>query len=61
MDLNVKDARTCKLIADASGRSFKKRIAKYEGFVTEYRAQCLAIDKDGYNVDESFNISYTIL
>ena len=27
----------------------------------DYRVHCIAIDKDGYNVDHSFKISYNIL
>ena len=26
-----------------------------------YEVHCIAIDEDGYNVDESFQISYNIL
>ena len=61
MDLNVKDAITCENKANAVGKSYKKKIIELGGSMEEYRAQCMAIDKDGYNVDHSFNISYTIL
>lgn len=59
--MNVSDGLRCRAIADASGKAFKKRIEKKGGSVTYYEAQCIAIDKAGYNVDGSFKISYTIL
>tara|TARA_R100001510_G_C7496914_1_gene102238 strand:- start:193 stop:378 length:186 start_codon:yes stop_codon:yes gene_type:complete len=61
MDLNVKNAVLCEKKANAMGKSYKEKILKLGGSMEEYRAQCMAIDKDGYNVDHSFNISYTIL
>lgn len=59
--MDVSDGLRCKAIADGSGKSFKQRIEKKGGSVTYYEAHCIAIDKQGYNVDESFRISYTIL
>ena len=29
--------------------------------MVEYKAHCIAIDSEGYNVDHSFKISYNIL
>ena len=58
---DLSDASECTELANYSGKAFKKRIKEKGGSMTEYRVQCIAIDKDGYNVDESFQISYTIL
>lgn len=61
MDMNVPDAATCKERALSVGRKHKAKIEELGGFMDEYRVQCMAIDSEGYNVDHSFNISYTIL
>jgi hypothetical protein len=58
---NLSDASACTELADRSGKSFKGRIEELGGSMTEYRVHCIAIDSQGYNVDESFKISYTIL
>jgi hypothetical protein len=61
LDMEIKNAEKCREEATAIGKSYKKKIIELGGSMEEYRAQCMAIDKDGYNVDHSFNISYTIL
>jgi hypothetical protein len=58
---NLSDASECKYMADAIGKAQKMRIKEIGGSLAEYRAQCIAINKDGYDIDHSFNISYTIL
>ena len=57
---NLSDASECKLMADAIGKAQKHKMLKREGNLVEYRAQCIAIDSNGYNVDHSFKISYNI-
>ena len=61
IQFDVKDLNTCKHISDASGRSFKERIVKLGGSMTLLEGHCMAIDNDGWNIDESLKISYTIL
>tara|TARA_B100000287_G_scaffold255583_2_gene240265 strand:- start:300 stop:557 length:258 start_codon:yes stop_codon:yes gene_type:complete len=58
---NLSDASECELMADAIGKAQKRKMLKREGNLVEYRAQCIAIDSNGYNVDHSFKISYNIL
>ena len=57
---NLSDASECKYMADAIGRAQKMRIKEIGGSLAEYRAQCIAIDSNGYNIDHSFKISYNI-
>ena len=57
---NLSDASECELMADAIGKAQKRKMFKREGNLVEYRAQCIAIDSNGYNVDHSFKISYNI-
>ena len=57
---NLSDASECKLMADAIGKAQKRKMLKKEGNLVEYRAQCIAIDSNGYNIDHSFKISYNI-
>ena len=58
---NLSDASECEFMADAIGKAQKRKMLKREGNLVEYRAQCIAIDSNGYNVDHSFKISYNIL
>jgi hypothetical protein len=58
---NLSDASECKYMADAIGKAQKMRIEEIGGSMAEYRAQCIAINQKGYDIDHSFNISYTIL
>jgi len=55
------DGSKCEETATAWGRAFKERIIKQGGSVTDYWVQCSAIDNQGWNLDHSFKISYTIL
>jgi len=57
---NLSDASECKLMADAIGKAQKHKMLKTEGNLVDYKAQCIAIDSNGYNVDHSFKISYNI-
>ena len=57
---NLTDATGCLSLANAIGRAQKLKMEEIEGNLVEYRAQCIAIDSNGYNVDHSFKISYNI-
>ena len=58
---NLSDASECQSMADAIGKAQKRKMLKKEGDLVEYRANCIAIDSQGYNIDHSFKISYNIL
>ena len=58
---NLTDATECLFMADAIGRAQKQKMEEIEGDLVEYKAQCIAIDSKGYNIDHSFKISYNIL
>ena len=58
---NLTDATGCLSLANAIGRAQKLKMEEIEGNLVEYRAQCIAIDSNGYNIDHSFKISYNIL
>ena len=58
---NLSDASECKSMANAIGKAQKRKMLKKEGSLVEYKAHCIAIDSEGYNVDHSFKISYNIL
>lgn len=58
---NLSDALECEYMADAIGKAQKRKMLKKEGDLVEYRAHCIAIDPQGYNIDQSFKISYNIL
>ena len=58
---NLSNASECQLMADAIGKAQKRKMLKKEGNLIEYKAQCIAIDSNGYNIDHSFKISYNIL
>ena len=58
---NLSNASECEFMADTIGKAQKRKMLKREGNLVEYRAQCIAIDSNGYNVDHSFKISYNIL
>ena len=58
---NLTDATECLSMANAIGKAQKRKMLKKEGNLVEYRAHCIAIDSNGYNVDHSFKISYNIL
>ncbi len=61
LDMNIGDATQCREEANEIGNSYKQKIIELGGSMELYQAQCMAIDEEGYNVDHSFNISYTIL
>ena len=59
---HISDAENCETLATALGKAYKSRISEVEGgYLYEYKAQCLAIGPDGLDIDQTFNISYTIL
>ena len=58
---DLSDGAICKESALAEGTHNKPKNKELGGSMEEYNVHCMAIDKEGYNVDESFRISYTIL
>jgi len=60
LDMDIKNAEKCREEANAIGNSYKQKITELGGSMELYQAQCMAIDEQGYNIDYSFDISYTI-
>mgnify|MGYP001167928337 FL=1 len=58
---NLPDGLTCKNKALEVGRTNKAKIEELGGIMDLYEVHCMAIEQEGYNVDESFQISYNIL
>ena len=58
---DLSEASECQLMANAIGKAQKRKMLKKEGSLVEDRAQRIAIDSNGYNIDHSFKISYNIL
>ena len=58
---HIENASKCREIALDNGRTNKEKIVELGGFMDHYDAHCMAIDKEGYNIDQSFTISYNIL
>tara|TARA_R100001509_G_scaffold7186_2_gene4164 strand:- start:1821 stop:2081 length:261 start_codon:yes stop_codon:yes gene_type:complete len=58
---NLSDGSKCRQEALEVGRTKKNKIEELGGFMDYYQVHCIAIDSEGYNVDESFKISYNIL
>ena len=56
----VKSGSDCAELAGLKGMSIKSAIEELGGSMTHYKAQCIAIDQEGWNVDYTFNISYNI-
>ena len=57
---NLSDRQTCINMANAIGRAQKSKMEGREGSLVQYGAQCIAINQEGYDIDHSFKISYTI-
>ena len=57
---NLSDRQTCINMANAIGRAQKSKMVGREGSLVQYDAHCIAINQEGYDVDHSFKISYTI-
>jgi hypothetical protein len=58
---NLSDGSKCRQEALEVGRAKKSKIEELGGFMDYYQVHCIAIDSEGYNIDESFKISYNIL
>jgi len=58
---NLSDGPGCRSKAKHIGMRMKDQIEEIGGSMTQYDVHCIAIDNQGYNVDHSFKISYTIL
>jgi len=58
---DLSDGPRCRFMAKQIGMHMKHEIKEIGGSMAQYNVHCIAIDKQGYNVDHSFEISYNIL
>ena len=58
---DLSDALECRSMARAIGTAKKRQIEEIGGSMASYSVFCYAIDKDGLDIDQSFEISYNIL
>tara|TARA_B100001063_G_C16307170_1_gene331178 strand:- start:7 stop:267 length:261 start_codon:yes stop_codon:yes gene_type:complete len=58
---NLSDATECRSMAKAIGTAQKRKIEEIGGSMASYNVFCYAIDSEGMDVDQSFEISYNIL
>jgi hypothetical protein len=58
---NLSDALECKSMAKAIGTAQKRKIEGLGGSMASYNIFCYAIDNQGMDIDQSFEISYNIL
>ena len=57
----LSDGPGCRSKAKHIGMTMKRQIEEIRGSMAYYNVHCIAIDKQGYNIDHSFKISYNIL
>ena len=55
------DAQKCRSMARAIGTAQKLKIEELGGSMASYSVFCYAIDSEGMDIDQSFEISYNIL
>ena len=58
---NLSDASECRSMARAIGTAQKRKIEGLGGSMASYDVFCYAIDSQGMDIDQSFEISYNIL
>ena len=58
---NLSDAQGCRLMAKAIGTAKKRQIEELGGSMASYNVFCYAIDSEGLDIDQTFEISYNIL
>tara|TARA_B100001057_G_C22805388_1_gene933209 strand:- start:928 stop:1185 length:258 start_codon:yes stop_codon:yes gene_type:complete len=58
---NLSNALECRSMAKAIGTAQKRKIEGLGGSMASYSVFCYAIDKQGMDIDQSFEISYNIL
>jgi|TARA_R100001463_G_scaffold117067_1_gene172569 hypothetical protein len=58
---DLSDALECRSMARAIGTAKKRQIEELGGSMASYSVYCYAIDKDGLDIDQTFQISYNIL
>ena len=58
---NLSDALECRSMAKAIGTAQKHKIEALGGSMASYDVSCLAVDSQGLDIDQTFEISYTIL
>jgi 2-methylaconitate cis-trans-isomerase PrpF len=58
---DLSDATECRSMAKAIGTAQKRKIEGLGGSMASYNIFCYAIDNQGMDIDQSFEISYNIL
>ena len=58
---DLSDAQECRSMARAIGTAQKQKIEALGGSMASYEVSCLAIDSEGLDIDQTFEISYNIL
>ena len=58
---NLSDATECRSMARAIGTAQKRKIEELGGSMASYNVFCYAIDSEGLDIDQTFEISYNIL
>ena len=58
---NLSDASECRSIARSIGTAQKRQIEEIGGSMASYSVFCYAIDDQGLDIDQTFEISYNIL
>mgnify|MGYP003646151085 FL=1 len=58
---NLSDATECRSMAKAIGTAQKRKIEGLGGSMASYNIFCYAIDSEGLDIDQTFEISYNIL
>ncbi len=58
---DLSDATECRSMAKAIGTAQKRKIEGLGGSMASYSIFCYAIDNQGMDIDQSFEISYNIL
>ena len=58
---DLSDATECRSMAKAIGTAQKRKIEGLGGSMASYSVFCYAIDNQGLDIDQTFEISYNIL
>ena len=58
---DLSDASECRSMARAIGKAQKRKIEELGGSMASYNVFCYAIDSEGLDIDQTFEISYNIL
>jgi len=58
---DLSDASECRSLAKSIGLTQKHKIEELGGSMASYHISCLAVDNQGLDIDQTFEISYNIL